>query len=508
MFMVPNLSTEAMVEAMTALTSTEGRIDILITDPGSQLTPLANEVSPVTGHSDEENLVTLNKLRARAGKNVWLNLLTHRYSDKERKMGIRFKVSVKGQSHIQGLAEKVVERIKLYFSDEKVFKAFGEGTLTEYECRQRLYLVMHNINSVPLHNISPGVRFSPNDLLGASGRIAVNINFPDMFQENLVNPTVNVKDALKHMERINTRIRLDIFRFFLPLMRDDSVRLGKDRGRKGTGDPTVVDDLTEGSIVVDLDKVRKTHSLQGSIARVELLTPGNRGALISSVRQAALKKVSEEIRKEIRSCKEHKEIGCQVCLPELLKEKPKAVLLDVRARPSDRLYMIHREPTTQEVKQMNRRKSPRFVIPKAGRVDEPILEGQYTFPLSDEYIDEYLDTQKKADDIEEGKRLLRSARKDKDSQIAKESRRIIRELRELRPANKIKALAGVLDTDGREQKVTDVGPEVLEKVDEHRRITRSAGKKALASGSQGGRVQTLTQKTLGVNILNIPSRKT
>ena len=170
--------------------------------------------------------------------------------------------------------------------------------------------------------------------------------------------------------------------------------------------------------------------------------------------------------------------------------------------------MIHREPTTQEVKQMNRRKSPRFVIPKAGRVDEPILEGQYTFPLSDEYIDEYLDTQKKADDIEEEKRLLRSAKKDKDSQIAKESRRIIRELRELRPANKIKALAGVLDTDGREQKVTDVDPEVLEKVDEHRRITRSAGKKALASGSQGGRVQTLTQKTLGVNILNIPSRKT
>ena len=56
--------------------------------------------------------------------------------------------------------------------------------------------------------------------------------------------------------------------------------------------------------------------------------------------------------------------------------------------------------------------------------------------------------------------------------------------------------------------MTDVDPEVLEKVDEHRRITRSAGKKALASGSQGGRVQTLTQKTLGVNILNIPSRKT
>ena len=102
---------------------------------------------------------------------------------------------------------------------------------------------------------------------------------------------------------------------------------------------------------------------------------------------------------------------------------------------------------------------------------------------------------------------MRSARKDKDSQIAKESRRIIRELRDLRPANKIKALAGVLTPDGREQKVTEVEPEVLEKVDEHRRITRSAGKKALAPGTQGGRVQTITQKTLGVNILNIPSRK-
>ena len=68
-------------------------------------------------------------------------------------------------------------------------------------------------------------------------------------------------------------------------------------------------------------------------------------------------------------------------------------------------------------------------------------------------------------------------------------------------------MCGVLTEDGKEQEVTSVEPEVQEKVDEFRRVLRSAGKKSLAPGSQGGRVQTLTQKTLGVNILNIPSRK-
>ena len=463
MFLVPNLSVQAMVEAMTALVSTEGRIELLITDPGSQLSSLANEFGPIVNNEDEDSLKILTDIKRRSGGNVWLDLLIHRYSGDMKSDGVRFKISVKGQSHLQGLAEKVVEKVKLFFSDERVFKVQDEGTLTEYECRKRLYLIMHNINSIPFHTLSPGVRFSPNDLLGVSGRIAVNVNYPDMFKDNLVNPTATVKDAIRSMERLNMRIRLDVFRFFLPLLRDDSVRLGKDRGKKGSGDPTTIDMLTKGSIVVDLDKVRRTHSLRGSIARVELLTTGNRGAIISSVRQESLKNLSSDVRKQIRSCDVHKERGCQVCMSKMILDRSKGIEVDIRARPSDKLFLIHRELPVDEPPE-ERRMVLRRRIREAGRVDEPLIEGQYTPPIPQRMLDEFLEDEKWCEK-EDLKRENRDKKRNRSKKEAKESRRIIQQMKKLKPANRIKALANVIDDQGREEVVTRITPEDKQKVD-------------------------------------------
>ena len=259
------------------------------------------------------------------------------------------------------------------------------------------------------------------------------------------------------------RIRLDVFRFFLPLLRDDSVRLGKDRGKKGSGDPTTIDMLTKGSIVVDLDKVRRTHSLRGSIARVELLTTGNRGAIISSVRQESLKNLSSDVRKQIRSCDVHKERGCQVCMSKMILDRSKGIEVDIRARPSDKLFLIHRELPVDEPPE-ERRMVLRRRIREAGRVDEPLIEGQYTPPIPQRMLDEFLEDEKWCEK-EDLKRENRDKKRNRSKKEAKESRRIIQQMKKLKPANRIKALANVIDDQGREEVVTKITPEDKQKVD-------------------------------------------
>ena len=505
LFLVPDLTVQSMVETMVALTSTEGRIDLLITDPGSQFQALSNEFGPIEGKDDKGNLKILESLSKRVGKNIWLDLLIHRYSSGVgSNSGVRFRVSVKGQSHLQGLAEKVVEKVKLYFADEKVFKVYGKGTLTDHDVRLRLSLLMHNINSIPFHTINPGVRFSPNDLLGASGRIAVNLNYPDMYNGNFGRkPSSKVKDALGCMERLNMRVRLDVFRFFLPLLRDNSVRLGKDRGRKGTGDSACIGDLTRGSIVVDLDKVRVTHSLRGSIARVELLTEGNRGAIISSVRQKSLRNLSADIRKQLRSCQEHKERGCQICIPEIIAKSPGKFDLDVRARASDQLYLIHREPLPEEevLRVGEGEKDSRWLVPKAGREDEPHLEGQFTFPLSEKVLKGFIDDEKFGKVVDE-KRENRYFTRNQARERGKKNRKLVHEFKNLKYGNKIAAISEVVDESGQEKLVKEIKPSDDLKTDI---LLRRGARDRKQTEKLQINHDTRTCKVLGINILNIPS---
>ena len=416
LYLVPNLEIQSMIDVITALISTEGKVVLLVTDPAASLTPLSSDFGPLADSEDEENLRILHQLDKKATRNTWLTLLKHRYGDGIKELGVRLRISGKDQSHLQGLAEKVVERVKLYFSTDKVFKMKTGGALTEHDCRRRLYMIMHQINSIPFHTLSPGVRFSPNDLLGAAGRIAVTENFhPDPFQGMIPDPSNKVREALATSENIYKSLRADLFRFFLPLMRDDTVKLAKDRASLGSGDPTSVEDLTVGSIVVDIVRVAKNHSLRGSIARVEALTPGNRAAVISHLRQDKLKKSSEKFRRLLRKCNDHGELGCQVCLKRFVSDSTGEKWLSIDVRPTDRLYMVHREPLSDGDRRETEKQAKsqgRFVIPELGREVELPINGHFTFPVPEELLDAFLDARRndaiEQSETEKSKRMTRT----------------------------------------------------------------------------------------------------
>ena len=93
------------------------------------------------------------------------------------------------------------------------------------------------------------------------------------------------------------------------------------------------------------------------MARVEAMGQGKRWCVISGVRQKALNNCSSRYKRILLKCPTHKKRGCMKCLKEGVrkeaqkrKKKLDKVPMDIRVRRSDELFLIHREPTEEEMK--------------------------------------------------------------------------------------------------------------------------------------------------------------
>jgi len=157
------------------------------------------------------------------------------------------------------------------------------------------------------------------------------------------------------MEHMAGRIRTAAFAFFLPLLRDGPADLGKCDPRSGEG--RTIDELTKGSVVCDYKKVKNSHTIQGSLARVEAMGRGKRWCVISGVKQKALNSCSTRYKQILLKCPAHQKRGCMKCLRDGLrrdtqkrKKKLDKVPMDIRIRRTDELFLIHRELTEEEKK--------------------------------------------------------------------------------------------------------------------------------------------------------------
>ena len=364
MYLIQDLSVRSMYDALVRLTSTEGRVDLLVCDPASTFKAVATDVGPIEARDDDEALEILGKLSKRMGEKVWIRLLLARYSQGKLNKGIRVRVSPTNQSHLQNQAEKMVERVKLLLSPENVFRMKGKASITEGEAETMLHVVAHMVNNLPTHRLSEGCYFSPNDILACSGRLAINAHFPDMFDQSRVT-SPKLEDAIALMEELARKVRANLFTFFLPLLRDDEIRLGKTP--EGSGENRTIEDLTPGSVVCDYKEIKNSHSIRGSIARVEVLGKGNRWCIISSLNQQRLKAASTELKETITKCRKHEKRGCHTCIrariekerSEEEKKKTDATPLDIRVRRCDELFLIHREPLPGEQRARDPSRGPR-----------------------------------------------------------------------------------------------------------------------------------------------------
>merc|ERR1711894_726517 len=210
----------------------------------------------------------LEKLSERSGDTAWRRLLLKNYTKGKLNRGIRIRISPTNQSNLQGKAEKIVEKVKLFLTPERVFHMTGAPQLSIYQVDNMLHIIMHTVNNLPMHRLSETCFFSPNDLLSAGGRIALNKTFPSPFDPEQES-TPKLHHAINLMEQMAGRIRTAAFAFFLPLLRDGPANLGKCDPRSGEG--RTIDELTKGSVVCDYKKVKNSHTIQGSLARVEAM---------------------------------------------------------------------------------------------------------------------------------------------------------------------------------------------------------------------------------------------
>ena len=263
LYHVKDISVDSIYQTLVKLTSTEGRVDLLVTDPAASFKSVATEVGPIEARDDEEARDILEKMSQRSGDTAWRRLLLRNYTRGKLNKGIRIRISPTNQSHLQGKAEKIVEKLKLFLLPERVFQMTNSPQLSLYQVDSMLHLVMHTVNNLPMHRLSETCFFSPNDLLSAGGRIALNETFPSPFDPDQ-GSTPKLIQAIELMEQMASGIRTAAFAFFLPLLRDGPVDLGKCDPRSGEG--RTIDELTKGSIICDYKKVKNSHAFQGSLA--------------------------------------------------------------------------------------------------------------------------------------------------------------------------------------------------------------------------------------------------
>ena len=225
-FHIKDISVDSIYSTLVKLTSLEGRVDLLITDPAASFKSVATEVGPIEARDDGEALEILEKLSERSGDTAWRRLLLKNYTKGKLNRGIRIRISPTNQSNLQGKAEKMVEKLKLFLTPERVFHMTGAPQLSIYQVDNMLHIIMHTVNNLPMHRLSETCFFSPNDLLSAGGRIALNKTFPSPFDPEQ-EPTPKLHHAINLMEQMAGRIRTAAFAFFLPLLRDGPATLGK-----------------------------------------------------------------------------------------------------------------------------------------------------------------------------------------------------------------------------------------------------------------------------------------
>ena len=130
-----------------------------------------------------------------------------------------------------------------------------------------------------------------------------------------------------------------------------------------------------------------------------------------------------------------------------------------------------------------------------------MIEGQYTPPIPQRMLDEFLEDEKWCEK-EDLKRENRDKKRIRSKKDAKESRKIIQQMKMLKPANRIKALANVIDDQGREEIVTKINPEDKKKVD---LVLRKSNRiRGIPANVHVGPYKTLHES--GVNILALSNK--
>ena len=330
LMMLPNLSIDATYKALVKLSGSEGKITLLVVDPSSAFRAIATDLGPIEVNGDESLPEILTELSKRRGVREWHRILYSRFVNRQTNNSIQVKVSPTNASRQQTKAEGMVAKIKLWFSNMDMFGNHAKASLEDVEFDSQLMIIQCIINNIPSLRLSDTCFFSPNDYLQASGRIILNENFPNIF-ENGNHSSQKLLKSIKDVSTLATVMKNSLFSFFLPLMQCRSVKAAKE-GRSGAP----IERIKRGAVVVDFLSMKTTHSLRKSLARVELVGKGRRWALISRV--IPKNNGASQLRKELYSCSSHERRGCTKCISKIVKNNRNA--FELVTRRTDELYLI------------------------------------------------------------------------------------------------------------------------------------------------------------------------
>ena len=316
-----DMTTEEVLRDLIELVAAIGPLEALVFDPSSIFKHMASTMGPVEEPGDEEMHTILKRLNKRQGTKLWTRILHDQYVKNKLPPRVHVKVSPTSGSWIQGRCEERVRQLKITLSQHKIFGLNVSPTITLSDLKLHLAIAADVANNLPALSIGNRVFLSSNDLSAMAGRIGMGkANFPDILEGGGQNGPELLR-CIEETNKLASIIRSSIWSLYL-------TRLQRKTNWKGdVRYGSYTDQITRGTICIDLKRVNTYKTLHQSMGKVELISKGRRWVLLSLVVPTS---IDIKLRRELFSCSSHKIVGCEPCVRKVLKKSPTACQLVTR----------------------------------------------------------------------------------------------------------------------------------------------------------------------------------
>ena len=337
---VRSLSAADLLQSLLTLACREGNLSFIHSDPASNTRPWATRSNEMKDSSGKRNI------SKQFPNNPWVALCTDLTSRRLRERGCVFRISGVKRSHVQSEADNIVREVKSYLSlNEDNFN--NHENIDDYDLTFLLEKIASFCNSKPLVANSH-LSLSAHDLVTAAGRAGPHsggsglslselTSTPDPGEETSSHK-LSGKDRMRNIQADCNRLRSlthflhqSLAFFFLPRLK---LTLQPTSKRHRRGRP--VEDLEVGDVCIDGDYVTDHGSCCGALARVVLLSEGNRMALLTRLKRNYLHDNSYLNHSKGLECLALHEQPCPSCTVSPLNHKH----LEIICRDSQNLFLI------------------------------------------------------------------------------------------------------------------------------------------------------------------------
>ena len=340
---VRSLSAADLLQSLLVLACREGNLSFCHSDPASNTRPWATRSNQMNPAEDTE------KVKQDFASNPWISLCTDFAARKLRERGCVFRLSGVARSHVQAEAERIVGELKSFLAQNQDHFS-NHQSIDDFDFTYLLDKVALFCNSRPLAANSH-LALTAHDLVTAAGRAGPysggsGLSLSPFSTDSEESGPVKERDRLRNiqadcdkLQNITHFLHQQLAYFFLPRLKN-VLQPTSYKHRRGPS----VESLQVGDVCIDSDYVSKHGSCCGALARIILLSDGNRMALLVRLKRKFLHNNAYLDHTKGISCLSNHHQPCQACKITPLSSNH----LEVICRDSQDLYWVATSSDTKD----------------------------------------------------------------------------------------------------------------------------------------------------------------